>query len=480
MPRRKTSKIKWCFLISPSSFLMEFLGKLVYQIVKERDECILAVDSKIAEYSKKKYFPQDIKILSKADWYVENYKKNQKEFGNLSWREFFPEFDRLKLFKFGYNNSVEMVSQLYQFINFLFQKEKPDIVIYEPPSGTIAELFYYLCKKNNITYFGLTPSKFKGRIDVYDLEHTDSKYEKTFRKISNISEEERSFTRDFIKKFLSHKQLPSYMKYHNIYYNQIDRLKNYLKRAAEIYQPWLKYFLKRKYFKSFDYGSELEFKYDFWYPGKVLMRKFKFLFQKNIYDSLDKNDKFFLFPLHSQPEYSTLILARYFSDQVNTIKNAAFSLPFPYKLYVKEHPIVQGDRPRNFYREIKQIPNVVLVSPYENVKNLIKKSRGIVTLTSTIGMEAALTGKPVYVLGNTFYSYHSLCRKVNGFEELKQRIEADLNRESTPGDLENVNLRFIISYFRNTIAGDIAAASSKNDTNDYKEIYEGIKRMFLE
>jgi capsule polysaccharide export protein KpsC/LpsZ len=209
------------------------------------------------------------------------------------------------------------------------------------------------------------------------------------------------------------------------------------------------------------------------------MRRLKFLFQKNIYDSLDENDKFFLFPLQSQPEYSTLILARYFSDQVNTIKNAAFTLPFPYKLYVKEHPIVQGDRPKNFYRKIKQIPNVVLVSPYENVENLIKKSQGIVTLTGTIGMEAALAGKPVYVLGDVFYSYHPWCRKVKGFEELKQRIEADLNRESFPGDLENVNLRFIISYFRNTIAGDITAASSKNDANDYQAIYQDVKRMFL-
>lgn len=471
--------MRWCFLLSFPPFLMEFLGKLSYRIVKEGDGCILAADSKIAEYGKKKRFSPDVKILSKVDWCLENYKKNQKEFGNLSWKEFFPDFDRFKLFKFGYNNSVEMVSQFYQFINFLFQKEKPDILIYEPPSGAIAELFYYFCKKNNITYFGLVPSKFEGRIDVYDLEHTDSKYEKTFREIKNISGEERSFAQNFIKNFLSHKQLPSYMKYHNTYYNQIGRLKNYLKRAVEIYQPWLKYFLKRKYFKSFDYKSEIEFKYDFRYPKKVLTRRLKFLFQKNIYDSLDDNDKFFLFPLQSQPEYSTLILARYFSDQVNTIKNAAFSLPFPYKLYVKEHPIVQGDRPRNFYRKIKQIPNVVLVSPYENVENLIKKSQGVITLTSTVGMEAALAGKPVYVLGDVFYSYHPWCRKVNGFEELKQRIEADLNRESFPGDLENVNLRFIISYFRNTIAGDIAAASSKNDTNDYQAIYQDIKRMFL-
>ena len=97
MPFRKNSKIKWCFLISSCPYVMELFGKLAEQIIKEGDECILVVSSKISEYTKLKYFPQNIKVYSKVDWSMENYQKDLKGLGNLSWKEIFPDFVRNKL-----------------------------------------------------------------------------------------------------------------------------------------------------------------------------------------------------------------------------------------------------------------------------------------------------------------------------------------------------------------------------------------------
>jgi hypothetical protein len=487
MSWRKTSKMKWCFLINPAPLLIEFLGKLSREVVKGGDEYILVANSKIAEYDKKKYFPKDVKIFSEVDWCLENYKKNQKEFGGLSWKEFFPEFDRFnrfKLFKYDYNNSVEIISQSYQFLDFVFQKEKPEVVVSEAPTGIFNEVSYYLCKKFNLTYLGLIGSRFDGRIDIYDSKHTCPKYKNTFREMANcnISEAEKKFARDFIKNFLSHKQLPPYVTFQNqnIHLGEINRIKRYIKREKEMCRYLFRYFLNRKYFRPFDYNSEFLLKYGFRYPLDFLKCRFRILLQKNIFNSLSNNDdKFFLFPLHLQPESSTSVQATYFCDQLNTVMNIAFSLPLPYKLYVKEHPAAIGTRPSNFYRKLKEIPNVVLISPNEDTENLIKKSQGVITLTSTIGMEAALAGKPVYVLGNVFYSYHPLCQKVNSFEELKQKIEMDLVRKPDIDDLEDINLRFILSYFKNTIAGEVAAAISENDTNDYKAIYKEIKRIFF-
>jgi capsule polysaccharide modification protein KpsS len=160
---------------------------------------------------------------------------------------------------------------------------------------------------------------------------------------------------------------------------------------------------------------------------------------------------------------------------LNTVKNIAFTLPFPYKLYVKEHPASVGLRPKSFYKKFKKLPNVVLISPEENIESIIKKSSGIITLTSTVGMEAALVGKPVYVLGNVSYSYHPLCRKPRNFEDLKNNIEKDLVDKINTDNLEDINCRFIISSFRNTIHGSIVSASREKDINDYKLIYEKIK-----
>jgi len=476
--------MKWYFFIHSAPFIGEFLGKLSSKVIENGEEVVFCTDTKIAEFSKRKYFPKDIKVLSKVDWCIENYDKNQRGFKDFFWKGFFPVFDRADFFnfKFNYDDVTEMMSQEYQFFKYIFEKEKPDVIIGESPISVLfPEIFSYY--RNRTIFLGTIGSRFPGRIDIYDLENTCSKYEKSFKEMKNISEKEEKFAKDLIEKFVSHKQLPPYMEYQNKIKNlgEINRVKKYLKQEKEMWRYWFKYILNRKKFKKFDFHSEFLLRYAFWYhPLFALKRKFNILFSRKDFSHLANNEKFFLFPLHLQPELSTSFQATYFCDQINTVRNVAFSLPFPFKLYVKEHPSAVGERKKSFYEELEKIPNVVLISPYENTKELIKKSAGVITLTSTLGMEAALMGKPVYVLGNVFYSYHPACKKIKNFEELRQRVYQDLIQKPQIDNLEDINVRFILSYFKNTIEADDVGALSKNDTNDYKKIYYDIKRLFLD
>jgi len=473
--------MKWCFLVNQIDILIEFLGKLSCQALKEGDDCLLIFNSKIAEYTKRKFFPKEIKTISKVDWLAKNYKKDFQNFGDLSWKELFPTFDRKsKFLKLDYDNSTKIVLQLCQFFDFVFRTEKPNLVINEAPANIFSEIAYHYSKKFGITYLGFIGSRLPKRVDIYDREYTCSRYERDFKEIDerSISQDERIFIQNFIKNFLSHRKLPPYMDYQmRLSGFGVGR---YLKREGKISRHRLEYLSNRKHFEYFDYESESLLKYNLWYPFNALKRKLRALSYQKIFNYLNNNDKFFLFPLHLQPEASTSVLATYFYDQLNSVRNAAFSLPLPYKLYVKEHPSAIGTRPGDFYRKLREIPNVVLISPFENVENLIKKSQGVITLTSTVGLEAALAGKPVYVLGNVFYSYHPLCRKVNSFKELKQKIQMDLDKKPAVNDLENINIPFVFSYFKNTLPGDIDEALEKNDKNNYKEIYQAIKKMFLE
>lgn len=488
VPRGERAKfnyiMKWLFLINNAQFLMEFLGEFAHQVIEEGDECIGVISSKIAEYEKKKYFPAKMKFISKIDWCIENYQKDKKEFGGLSWREVFFAFDRFKQSDFDYDNSLEKVLQIYQFFEFIFGQEKPNAVVSESPSDLFNGIAYYFCQMNKKPYLGLIASRFKDRIEIYDLETTCSKYKKTFREINNnnIPNEEKQFAKNFIEKLISHQEPPFYIGSEKVYFTQIGFIKHYLRRIKEVGSPYFQYFLKSRHFKEFDYESKALFKNAFLAPFRAERRKFRILSQKRYFKSLtnlDNNQKFFLFPLHYQPESSVSVQATYYSDQLNTIKNIAFALPLPYKLYVKEHPTAVGTKSRSFYKELEQLPNVVLISVHESVENLIKKSSGVITLTNTIGMEAVLSGKPAYVLGNVFYSYHPLCRKVKNFEELKDRIQEDLINKPRIDNLENINYRFIISYFRNTIKGDILSVSKGKDNNDYKVIYQDIVKKFL-
>ena len=473
--------MKWCFLVNNVDLLMEFSGKLAAQALNEGDEVVLVFNSKMAEYIKRKYFPKSVKVISKVDWLVKNYKKDQKAFKNIFWKDFFPTFERKhNLLNLNYENSKDIVSQLYQFFDFLFKDENPDIVVNEAPANIFTNIAYHFCEKYNKNYLGFIGSRFDDKIDIYDKKHTCSLYKKTFEDLTddNILKTEKQFAENFIKDFISHKKLLSYMDFQASLSSSTGFLR-YLKREVKMMPYWSKYVLNHLHFGKFDYESETGFKYKLFYPVRSIIRKFRSAFFNKKFDYLSDDDEFFLYPLHFHPEASTLVQATYFSDQLNTIKNIAFSLPFPYKLYVKEHPASVGTRPANFYKEIRKLPNAVLISPEENVENLVKKSTGVVTLTSTIGIEAALAGKRVYVLGDVFYTYHPLCVKVTGFEDLRQKIDDDAAINKSIENLKEKNIRFVLSYFKNTVSGSILDASKKEDTNNYPQIYRYIKNMFF-
>jgi hypothetical protein len=473
--------MKWCFLINNIDFTMEFFGKLAAQVIAEGDECILVFNSKIAEYRKFKAFPKEAKVISKVDWLAQNYRKGPENFSGLSWKEFFSTFERKSNFlNLNYKNSVEIVSQLHQFFDFLFKTENPDIVINEAPANIFTSIAYFFCQKYNKTYLGFVGSRINNKLDIYDKVHTCSLFKKTFMDLASgdISDAERKFAENFVENFLSHKKLPSYMNFQTSLSNSVG-FSRYLKREIKAVPHLIKYILNRAHFHNFDYESENNLKYKLFYPWRALLRKFKGIYLKKDFNYFDNNDEFFIYPLHFNPEASTLVLATYFSDQLNTIKNIAFSLPFPYKLYVKEHPTALGTRPVDFYKEIKRLPNVVLIVPEENVKNLIKKSMGVITLTGTMGMEAALAGKPVYVLGDVFYTYHPLCVKVEGFEDLRQKINDSLMQKNKVENLEEINRKFILSYFRNTIQADDIEATKDKDTNNYPDIYKSVKNIYF-
>lgn len=471
--------MKWVFLITDMPFLVEFFAKLSNEITKKEDECLVVFNSKIAEYGKKNLFCKEVKFISRVDWCFKNYQANKKEFGGLSWKDFFPIFDRYEMLNFNYDNSFKIISQNYQFFEFLFNKEKPDVIISESPSDLFHQVARYFCKKNNVPYLGLNGSRFDNRVDAYDLESTYSKYEETFEMLKKeiLTKEEKDFSEGFIKKFISHEKLPPYMNFVKVDFSQFSLLEHYISRVKELGILLLKCFKTENYYKGFDYETEIVLKKAAGAIFRAEIRQFRILTQRKIFSNFDNDKNYFLFPLHLQPETSTSVFAAYYNDQLSSIKNIAFSIPFPYKLYVKEHPAAIGSRPKNFYEKLKKIPNVILISSDADTEKLIKNSLGVITLTSTVGMEAALAGKRVCVLGNVFYSYHPLCRKIGNFEELKNKIEEDLASNPPLDRLDDINNRFIISYFRNTIRGSITSSCEMNDANNYESIYDRLKKI---
>ncbi len=474
------TSMKWCFLVNRAPFLMELLGKLATALLEQGDECTVIFNGKLAEYEKKRYFPKQATFLSKTDWCKAN-SKQAKHVGNIPWALFLPSFNRFEHYPFGYRDTVSRFAQHVQFFEHVFKAYKPDCILAEPPSGIFHQVARYFSSLRGVPYLGLTSSRLPRRIDVFDAGFTNAHMEPSFLQLSekDISPGEIAFAKDFLSRFLSHELSPSYTGLAKIRFSPFGFLGYYLARIQKRGGIVFRYLKERSAVSQFDQESEAELWHMLRQPWNVFLRQIRLRAQIGLYQKSQGDAPYFLFPLHVQPEASTAYLAMYLADQLSAIRSCAFTLPFPAKLYVREHPSAIGSKPASFYALLREVPNVVLISPTESISSLIAKAQGVITLSSTVGLEAALAGKPVYLLGNVFYEFHPLCRTPRNFEELQEMIAADADHPPVVPDLESVNLRFLVAYFRAGIAGSIVEAGFPQDPNDYPVIVRELRKRAL-
>jgi hypothetical protein len=112
---------------------------------------------------------------------------------------------------------------------------------------------------------------------------------------------------------------------------------------------------------------------------------------------------FAYYPLHHDPEASTIVSAPMHTNQFAVVEALAKALPLGMTLLVKEHLPTLGERPPGFYESLKKLPGVVLVSPFENSLSLIKQAALTCVINGTAGWEAIQLGKPAIVIGRPHY-----------------------------------------------------------------------------
>ena len=151
--------------------------------------------------------------------------------------------------------------------------------------------------------------------------------------------------------------------------------------------------------------------------------------------------------MHYHPESSTSVLAPSYTNEFNNILNISNNLPFGTYLYVKDHTNAVGVQSTDFYKKIQLLPAVKLVHHKVNIKNLIIKSKGVITINSTAGYEALMLGKPVILLGRVLYESFKNVYFVNNFSEIYDTIK-------TIGKVDSEEvLKDIIAYYKYTYSG---------------------------
>ncbi len=160
------------------------------------------------------------------------------------------------------------------------------------------------------------------------------------------------------------------------------------------------------------------------------IRKTRKSFAKWFQTEIPAEEKYFIYPLHYEPEASTLIRAFHFSDQMCVINQVIKVLPLGVKLVVKEHGGNQGYRKSDFYRKLYYLPNVILVPPSYDGKKLIKNSVGVITLTGRMGWESLIMNKPVIAFGETFWTSFEKVRKPESWGQLKEFVRSIVENAS--------------------------------------------------
>jgi len=153
---------------------------------------------------------------------------------------------------------------------------------------------------------------------------------------------------------------------------------------------------------------------------------------------------FAYFPLHVDPEESTMLYAPYQTNQLAVIESLSKSLPLGMDLVVKEHPAMMGRRPSGFYRALSRIPKVILVSAHERPFELIRRAALTCVITGTAGWEAMMLQKPVIVLGENF-PYLQVGQGVDHCPELSKLPSVILSAMQRPPASEESLELFIAS-----------------------------------
>lgn len=162
------------------------------------------------------------------------------------------------------------------------------------------------------------------------------------------------------------------------------------------------------------------------YYWNAMTRKRKFLVPNDLFEVPVEGEDYVYMPLHLIPESSVFVKASYYVDELNLIEQISKSLPVGWKLYVKEHQAMLGERDPEFYRKAGEIANVrvVQINHYKDPKPWIAKAKGVVTITGTAAYEAALLGKRSIVFGDVPFSIIDGVTRIRSYEDLPEAIRS--------------------------------------------------------
>ena len=365
------------------------------------------------------------------------------------WKLFFPDLDRFQYSMGSWRRDKSYykraVVYLTEFFDDLFTRIRPHAVVYENVSNAFSYFAYRAALRHGATYVGITQSRLPGRLDAYDCAPSkDSRISDLYFSLSKGELEPppaaREYVAEYIREFV--RKVPDYLHDHFLNSWPIKRYGNW--RSVQTFLRSVRYFMENRtdHYYAFQVSNPL-----ISFPeqiGREVIRQAKvtYLSRYHFASQVDLTQPFFVYPLQFHPESACSVDGPYSNDEWTNICNVALSLPFGVQLYVKDHPHAVGRQPLSFYERVNRLPNVVLVNSNFDVKVLLQHCKALVCSTSSMGFEAIVLGKPVYVLGHPFYEFHPLCVPIRSWEDAVGQFARFSEVRASPREIEAMVLAY--------------------------------------
>lgn len=329
--------------------------------------------------------------------------------------------------KFSSNEIISILEQECKLFESILEEVKPDFLIIKTTDLHHNHLFYEMCKANGVKVMMLEQSRFG------------------YKCMISQERDKLDFVDNLTESYSSNRtieELQNYLKTNSLS-SQLTTYKN-----RYISSKWKK-FKAAIQFILISNNSNIKTHYTYYGRTKlkiikkslinVVKEKYReFFINKNLLREINNDMQIIYFPLHQEPERVLLIGAPFYTNQIETIRHIAKSLPIGYKLYVKEHPTqsIRGWRQISDYKEIMNIPNVKLIHPSVPSEEIMKKSSLIITVGGTAGLEAAFYQKPSIIFTDMSYAVLPSVYRLKRLEELPEAIRLSLQKKVNPSDLD--------------------------------------------
>ncbi|MBI1812559.1 hypothetical protein HYR82_02145 [Candidatus Peregrinibacteria bacterium] len=151
----------------------------------------------------------------------------------------------------------------------------------------------------------------------------------------------------------------------------------------------------------------------------------------------DLTKPFVYFPLHYQPEATTLPMGGVYADQILIARMLNAELPEGVILYIKEHPSRSNWQSRSveYYKEFLQLSKVRFVPKRFNTFLLREHCRAVATVTGSAGFEGLFRGKPVFLFGTRYYENAQGVFPIRSLRDCREAVSAIFERGEAPTPL---------------------------------------------